>query len=206
MTIRSAKHYADPNSLKVALCEPDANGAFDWKVEYDKETSHDATVDFELDRLSVLQSYDILESPKDPVFDSITAEAKEFFNTPIAVVSLIDLGRQWFKSIQGLDAEETPRCISFCTHVVQRKDGPMSPILVVPDATKDDRFKNNPLVVDGPKIRFYAGAPLISPEGPKLGSFCVIDFKPRPALTVHEKQKLQSFAREAVLQMISRVP
>ena len=122
--------------------------------------------------------------------------------TPIAVVSLVDFGRQWFKSIQGLSVESTPRCLAFCSHVVKRKarDG----VMVVPDATKDDRFKDNPLVTGGPKIRFYAGAALISPEGARLGSFCVIDSKPRPDLTLKQKEMLESFATEAVLCLISR--
>jgi GAF domain-containing protein len=125
-----------------------------------------------------------------------------FSQTPIAVVSLVDFGRQWFKSIQGLPVESTPRCVAFCAHVVKRKakDG----VMVVPDATKDDRFKDNPLVAGGPKIRFYAGAALLSPEGARLGSLCVIDYEPHPDFTLKQKEMLESFAAQAVLQMISR--
>lgn len=112
--------------------------------------------------------------------------------------------QQWFKSIQGLEADQTPRSCSFCAHVVQRKE--TEGVLVVPDATKDFRFAQNPLVADGPKIRFYAGAPLKSPEGVVLGSFCVIDFQPRPeGLTAKQRSRLYSFAQEAVYNMITRL-
>ena len=119
-------------------------------------------------------------------------------------VSLVDMGRQWFKSIQGLDADQTPRSCAFCAHVVQRKE--TSGVMVIEDATKDPRFAENPLVVGGPKIRYYAGAPLKSPEGVILGSFCVIDFKPHPeGLTIEQKQRLHMFASEAVYAMITRL-
>ena len=151
----------------------------------------------------VLQSYNILETEQEPEFEELTREAKEVFGVPIAVVSIVDMGRQWFKSVQGLDAEETPRDGAFCAHVVQRraKDG----ILEVKDATKDFRFEDNPLVVGGPKIRYYAGAPLRSPEGKILGSFCIIDMVPNPkGLSSREKQRLVSFAEMAVYNMITR--
>ena len=112
--------------------------------------------------------------------------------------------KQWFKSIQGLDADQTPRSCAFCAHVVQRKE--TEGVLVVPDATKDFRFAQNPLVTGGPKIRFYAGAPLKSPEGAVLGLFCVIDFEPHPeGLNAKQKNWLYSFAQEAVFNMITRL-
>ncbi|KAL7555508.1 hypothetical protein ACA910_014123 [Epithemia clementina (nom. ined.)] len=210
---RSITHYSNAVSLMQALQEKiDANGGqeptCDWMLQiYDPETTVPQTPDREYDRLSVLKSYQILDTPRELEFESITQEAKEFFQVPIVVVSLVDLGRQWFKSIQGLDAvSETPRSCSFCAHVVAREDEPRcDPVLVIPDATQDARFSHNPLVQDGLKVRFYAGAPLISPEGPKLGAFCILDTKPRPqGLSVTEKLRLQDFARFAVYHMITR--
>lgn len=207
MAGRTALDYRTRDDLIEALQKTDNEGNVDWLVEYDESTSEDATEEYETERLSVLKSYDILETQRELEFDEITNEVKDYFHAPFAVVTLVDMGRQWFKSIQGMDVAETPRCISFCTHVVQRKTGGgTSPVLVVPDASKDERFKNNPLVADGPKIRFYAGAPLISPEGPKLGSLCIIDVKPRPDLTPKEKQRLQDYASQVVYHMIARLP
>jgi GAF domain-containing protein len=110
-------------------------------------------------------------------------------DVPVAVVSLVDLGRQWFKSIQGFPAAETPRCISFCQHVVKRKErlGPM----VVEDARLDERFKDNPLVANEPFVTFYAGASLISPEGSSLGTFYIFDFQPRK-ITKAEIRRLEA--------------
>ena len=178
----------------------------DWQLRnYDIKTTEDNPNDAEreVSRLMTLKSYNILDTEAEVEFDELTRQAKEEFGCPIAVVSLVDLGRQWFKSIQGLDAAETPRCVAFCAHVVKRKaeDG----VMVVPDATKDPRFANNGLVTDGPMIRYYAGAPLISPEGDRLGSFCVIDFEPHPeGLSPSEKARLTCYTQEAVLHMITR--
>eukprot|EP00977_Amphora_coffeiformis_P012212 scaffold3023_cov175-Amphora_coffeaeformis.AAC.3 len=199
---RSVKDFADRKHLSQALSD---TSVCDWRLgKYDEETSNPQSEDDELERLMVLQSYNILETKQEPEFDELTREAKEMFDVPIAVVSIVDMGRQWFKSIQGLDAAETPRDCAFCAHVVQRKaeDG----ILEVKDATKDFRFAENPLVVGGPKIRYYAGAPLRSPEGKILGSFCIIDIVPHPkGLSCREKQRLVSFAEMAVYNMITRV-
>ncbi|KAL7575274.1 hypothetical protein ACA910_001799 [Epithemia clementina (nom. ined.)] len=207
-TERSLVHYNNSVSLMEALHERDSDGQMEWMLRmFDPKTTIPQSVDREHRRLSVLGSYDILDTPPELEFESITQEAKEYFDVPIAVVSLVDFGRQWFKSIQGLDAKETPRSCSFCAHVVERMDEPCNPVMVIPDATKDDRFKDNPLVKDkdGLQLRFYAGAPLISPEGPKLGAFCIIDTKPRPeGLTVQQQLRLEAFARFAVYQMISR--
>lgn len=96
------------------------------------------------------------------------------FGVPISLVSLIDANRQWFKSNQGLDATETPRDISFCGHAILGDD-----ILLIPDATLDDRFSDNPMVVDNPNIRFYAGCPLTISNGSKIGTLCIIDREPR---------------------------
>lgn len=176
-----------------------------WKLGIVEETTTiPQTLEAELNRLLVLKSYDILETEMEPEFEDITKEAAALFNVPIAVVSLVDMGRQWFKSIQGLAAAETPRSCAFCAHVVQRKS--TEGVMVVADATKDPRFTENPLVAGGPEIRFYAGAPLKSPEGHVLGSFCIIDMKPHPeGLTTYQKERLQRFADEAVYAMITRL-
>ena len=178
----------------------------DWKLRnYDPKSTvaNPNDAEAEVSRLMTLKSYDILDSQAEIEFDELTRQAKEEFGCPIAVVSLVDLGRQWFKSIQGLDAAETPRCLAFCSHVVKRKA--KEGVMVVPDATKDPRFANNPLVTGGPMVRYYAGAPLISPEGDRLGSFCVIDFEPHPeGLSQAEKDRLVCYSQEAVLHMITR--
>lgn len=178
----------------------------EWKLPIFDVKNSDADpndVDREARRLMVLKSYSILGSTEETEFDEITKEAQAYFKVPVAVVSLVDVGRQWFKSIQGLPVSETPRCISFCQHVVKRKErlGPM----VVEDATKDDRFKDNPLVTAEPHVTFYAGAPLVTPEGEILGSFCIIDFATRK-MTVPEIRRLEAFAQEVVFLMITRLP
>lgn len=177
----------------------------DWQCPvWDKRTTQGDMNDpsVEARRLMVLKSYDVLDTESnDPEFDELTKQAQDFFDVPVAVISLVDIGRQWFKSCQGFPATETPRCVSFCQHVVKRKErlGPM----IVEDATTDPRFKANPLVTGETNLRFYAGAPLRSPEGDNLGSFCIIDFKPRK-LSHAQLRRLEAFAQETVFLMISR--
>lgn len=125
-------------------------------------------------RLTVLRSLDILDTPAEERFDRLTRMAKRMFDVPIALVSLVDDDRQWFKSRVGLDATETPRDISFCGHTILGND-----VFVIPDAIEDERFADNPLVTGDPSIRFYAGCPLTAPDGSKLGTLCVIDQQPR---------------------------
>lgn len=125
-------------------------------------------------RLQSLRSLRILDTHPEERFDRLTRLAKRLFDVPIALVSLVDENRQWFKSIQGLDATETPRDVSFCAHAILGES-----LLVVPDATKDARFADNPLVVGEPHIRFYAGYPIEAPDGSKLGTLCIIDNQPR---------------------------
>jgi GAF domain-containing protein len=202
----SAKKFLSVDAFAEALREVNEDGANEWELtNFDVETTIPPTLEAEVERLRVLQSYDILDSDdNEEEFAHITQEAKEYFNVPIVAISLVDMGRQWHKSIQGLDVQEVPRSCSFCTHVIQRKERAAT-VMVIPDATQDVRFKDNPLVTGGLKVRFYAGAPLISPEGPKLGSLCIIDFKARPeGLTRTEQNRLTAMAEEVVYNMISR--
>ncbi len=128
----------------------------------------------ECDRLGALQDLSILDTPPEERFDRITRIAAAAFDAPIALVSLVDSERQWFKSCYGLQARETPRDMAFCAHVVNMKEE-----LVVCDTLLDDRFADNPLVRDEPRVRFYAGAPLILEDGNCIGTLCVIDTRPR---------------------------
>lgn len=125
-------------------------------------------------RLDTLRSLKLLDTSPEERFDRLTRLAKRMFGVPISLVSLVDADRQWFKSKQGLDADETPRDISFCGHAILGDD-----IFMVPDATKDERFSDNPLVTASPHIKFYAGCPLRVLNGSKLGTLCVIDQEPR---------------------------
>ena len=146
-------------------------------------------------RLKVLWQYDVLDTVPEEVFDDLTDLAAHICETPIALISLVDENRQWFKSRIGTTVSETSRDVSFCAHAILN-DG----LLVVPDATKDPRFKNNPLVTGPQKIRFYAGAPLITPDGHALGTLCVLDNKPRH-LRAEQKQALVVLAHHVVSQL-----
>jgi diguanylate cyclase (GGDEF)-like protein len=128
----------------------------------------------EFRRLETLRSLKLLDTAPEERFDRVTRLARRVFGVPIALVSLVDADRQWFKSRQGLDATETPRDVSFCGHAIVGDR-----ILVVSDATGDERFCDNPLVCGDPNIRFYAGYPLSAPDGSKIGTLCVIDRQPR---------------------------
>jgi diguanylate cyclase (GGDEF)-like protein len=124
----------------------------------------------EASRLESLEGYEILDTASDEIFERTTRLASTILKCPISLISFVDKERQWFKSHLGLKECETPRSVSFCAHAILSDD-----ILVIEDATKDERFCDNPLVVGDPKIRFYAGAPLITADGHKLGTLCVID-------------------------------
>ncbi|MBK1667400.1 diguanylate cyclase [Rhodovibrio sodomensis] len=143
-------------------------------------------------RLAALHRYQIVDTGREAPFDKITALVKSVLRVPIAAVSLIDLDRQWFKSIQGLDASETSRDVAFCAHTIQQR----AP-LVIPDARLDPRFAANPLVQTPPFIRAYIGAPLETPEGYSVGSLCAIDTEPR-IFDQHQAGILQSFAQLVV--------
>lgn len=125
-------------------------------------------------RIDSLRALGILDTPPDERFDRIARLAQKIFSVPIAVVSLVDVNRQWFKSCQGLDSTETPRGISFCGHAILGHE-----VFVVEDANADPRFADNPLVTGGPRIRFYAGAPLRLHDGHAAGTLCIIAPTPR---------------------------
>lgn len=147
-------------------------------------------------RLSVLNDYDVLDSPPEVAFDDMTRLAAQICQTPVALISLIDQDRQWFKSALGLGTPETPRDVAFCAHAILDPNN----ILEVRDARLDPRFSDNPLVAGAPGICFYAGAPLVSPDGFALGTLCVIDHTPR-ALDTDQKNALNSLSRHVMAQL-----
>ncbi len=149
----------------------------------------------ETERLAILREHRILDTPPEQVFDDLTQLAAQICGTPIALISLVDEHRQWFKSRVGLAATETARDASFCAHAMVGPD-----LMLVPDALRDPRFDHNPLVTGDPKIRFYAGAPLLSAEGYPLGALCVIDQAPRQ-LSVEEQRALQALGRLVMTQL-----
>ncbi|MFT7535866.1 MAG: GAF domain-containing protein [Hyphomicrobiaceae bacterium] len=151
-----------------------------------------AKKDLEATRLEALQSYEVLDTKSEQAFDDLTALVADACQTPIALVSLVDTDRQWFKSCHGLDAIETPREHGFCDHAV-RKPG----VMVVPDAQQDERFADNPLVTGAPNIRFYAGSPLVDANGHALGALCVIDREPRQ-LSNRQFDTLEQVSRQVV--------
>lgn len=146
-------------------------------------------------RINVLWQYDILDTVPEEVFDDLTELAARICEAPIALITLVDEDRQWFKSKIGVTINETSRDISFCGHAIEQSD-----LFIVPDATLDKRFAQNPLVTSDPKIRFYAGAPLVTPDGHALGTLCVIDKVPRE-LRPDQKQALRVLARHVMTQL-----
>jgi GAF domain-containing protein len=146
-------------------------------------------------RLEVLWQYDVLDTVPEKVFDELTELAATICESPIAMITLVDEDRQWFKSKVGTNVNETPREVSFCAHAILQED-----LFIVPDATKDKRFARSPLVKSKPRIRFYAGAPLISPDGYALGTLCVIDNVPHE-LKPDQKRALQILSRHVMTQL-----
>ena len=149
-------------------------------------------------RLKALQSYDVMDTLGEEAFDRITQLASVICGVPIALVSLIDENRQWFKSKVGIDVPETPRDISFCQHAIMGQE-----IFEVENAIEDERFKDNPLVQGFPNIRFYAGFPLEDPDGYNLGTLCVIDEKPH-TLDENQRLALATLGKEVVAQLVAR--
>ncbi|MCH9639556.1 MAG: sensor domain-containing diguanylate cyclase [Betaproteobacteria bacterium] len=139
-------------------------------------------------RLKTLRSLNILDTPPEERFDRLTRMAKLMFGVPIALVNIVDENRQWFKSRIGLSVNETPRDVSFCGHAILGDE-----VFIIPDATRDDRFADNPLVTDDPYIRFYAGCPLRFVDGSKLGTLCILDKKPRQ-FSVEDLEALKDLA------------
>lgn len=149
----------------------------------------------EADRLNALHDYQILDTPAQESFDQLTRLAAYICGTPTALISLVTQERQWFKSKVGFTACQSPRNIAFCAHTILEPG-----LMIVEDACTDTRFAGNPLVSGEPKIRFYAGAPLITPDGHAVGAICVIDYVPRQLS--HEQQKaLQTLAHQVVAQL-----
>jgi len=146
-------------------------------------------------RVAALERYAILDTEPEKAFDDLTLLASFICKTPIALVSLIDEKRQWFKSKVGITMAETPRDVAFCWTAIQQRD-----VFVVPDTLEDERFRNNPLVVSEPRIRFYAGAPLINEDGYALGTLCVVDRTPRE-FSAEQREALEALSRLVLAQM-----
>jgi CheY-like chemotaxis protein/signal transduction histidine kinase len=212
---RSVEDHETSDSLERALMGtqfPHEKGApgdapsmagSDWVLpSFDPASTEAQSMKEELHRLQVLKSYLILDADREESFERITGLAGRFFDVPIALVSLVDIGRQWFMSNRGLgDVRETPRQHAFCAHAILNKRN----LLVVPDATKDFRFCDNPLVTGAPHVRFYAGAPLLTPEGVKIGTLCLIDHRPRPnGMSESEQESLNDLASMTVQAMVDR--
>lgn len=149
----------------------------------------------EVKRLKILWQYDVLDTVPEEVFDDLTELASHICEAPVALISLVDENRQWFKSKVGTSVQETSRDISFCAHALLDDD-----MLVISDATKDPRFSDNPMVTGPQKIRFYAGAPLITPDGHALGTLCVLDKEPRK-LRSEQLKALRVLAHHVVSQL-----
>jgi two-component system NtrC family sensor kinase len=147
------------------------------------------------DRVAALHKYATLDTEPEQAFDDLTLLASFICKTPIAMISLIDEDRQWFKSKIGMQKSETPRDIAFCSVAIQQPD-----VMVVPDTLKDDRFRDNPFVTSDPNIRFYAGAPLVNEDGFALGTLCVIDRNPRE-FSHEQAEALRALSRLVLAQL-----
>ena len=146
----------------------------------------------EAERLAALKEYHILDTGTEQSYDDITVLAAHICNVPIAMISLVDEVRQWFKSKVGLKQQQTSRDVAFCAHAILQNEP-----FIVGDATKDRRFADNALVTGEPHVRFYAGIPLINPQGLALGTLCVVDHQPR-RLSAAQQKALQALSRQVM--------
>jgi GAF domain-containing protein len=146
-------------------------------------------------RVAALDRYAILDSEPEQAFDDLVVLAAHACRTPMAMLSLVDDRRQWFKSKVGVEVSETPKDCSICAHAIQQSD-----LFIVRDTWEDPRFRDNPLVVGEPRIRFYAGEPLVNEDGFALGTLCVVDREPR-GLDAEQKEALKALGRLALRQM-----
>jgi anti-sigma regulatory factor (Ser/Thr protein kinase) len=151
---------------------------------------HDETT-----RLAALRRYRILDTEPERAFDDLALLASQICGTPIALISLVDADRQWFKARRGTTLTHTSRAVSFCSHAIEQRG-----LFIVRDAREDERFRDNPLVTGGPSVRFYAGAPLLTREGEALGTLCVIDSVPR-TLTLNQRDALDALRRQVEAQL-----
>lgn len=157
-------------------------------------------IDDEKVRLQALERLQVLDTPEEQAYDDITRLAADVCGTPIALISLTDRHRQWFKSRMGVQVREMPRENSFCAHALKTPHD----ILIIEDASLDARFVSHPLVAGDPKIRFYAGAPLLTHDGHMLGALCVIDTVPRK-LEAQQLAELQFMAQQVMVMLESRL-
>lgn len=155
--------------------------------------------DNEEDRIRELLRYRVLDTEPETAYDDLTAIAAHICSTEVSLVTFIDVSRQWFKSKVGSDVTETAREIAFCAHTILQTE-----VMVVPDTLKDERFAHSPLTTGAPYVRFYAGAPLITPGGYVLGTLCVLDSKPKQ-LTAEQVSALEALARQVVNQLEMRL-
>jgi anti-sigma regulatory factor (Ser/Thr protein kinase) len=146
-------------------------------------------------RLAALRRYRILDTEPERAFDDLALLASQICGTPIALITLLDADRQWFKARRGIAATQTSRAVSFCSHAIQQHG-----LFIVHDTREDKRFRDNPFVTGGPFVRFYAGAPLVTPDGHALGTLCVIDRVPR-TLTAGQREALNALRRQAEAQL-----
>ncbi|HKO54951.1 MAG TPA: GAF domain-containing protein [Thermoanaerobaculia bacterium] len=149
-------------------------------------------------RMEALFAYKVLDTPPEAVYDDIAHVAAGVCDTPVALITLVDGSRNWFKARVGVEVEESPRDLSFCGHAILREE-----IFEVVDASMDERFADNPLVESAPHIRYYAGAPLITPDGYKLGTICAIDVRPR-RLSDAQRDTLSALSRLVMRQLDRR--